>query len=112
MSQEITLSDFQKVDIRVWTVVSCEVNTSISKPSFILFIDFWKNIGIIKSSAQITDLYLPEDLLWKQLMAVVNFPPRQIGKMMSECLVLGFESEDGIVLARPDTQLNNWLKLH
>ena len=105
---EITFDDFQKVDIRTGTVVEAEPYPEARNPSIKMKIDFGDEIGIKKSSAQITVHYTPETLLGRKVMAVVNFPPRQIGKFMSEVLTLGFEDEDGaIVLAAVDQDVPN-----
>ena len=104
----IEWNDFQKVELRVGTIVDVEDFPEARKPAFILKIDFGNKIGIKKSSAQITDLYDKESLLGMQVVAVVNFPPKQIGPIMSECLVTGFPDDDGaIVLAVPDKQTPN-----
>ena len=98
----IGFGDFLKVDIRIGTVVAAEPFEKARKPSLILHIDFGPAIGVRKSSAQIAARYDPEALIGRQLAAVVNFPPRQIGPIMSEVLVLGFPDEEGrIVLASP-----------
>ena len=100
---EIEFEDFQKVDIRVGRVTKAEPYPEARKPAIKLWVDFGGALGEKKSSAQITAHYNPDDLIGQQVMAVVNFPPRQIGKFMSEVLVLGFEDQGGaIVLARPD----------
>ncbi|MEH6726304.1 MAG: tRNA-binding protein [Hyphomicrobiales bacterium] len=105
---EITFDDFLKVDIRTGTVVEAEPYPEARNPSIKMKIDFGDEIGIKKSSAQITVHYTPETLLGRKVMAVVNFPPRQIGKFMSEVLTLGFEDEDGaIVLAAVDQDVPN-----
>ncbi|WP_112812199.1 tRNA-binding protein [Ensifer sp.] len=112
MSETITFPDFERVDIRVGTIVEAEVFPEARKPAYKLKIDFGPEIGIKKSSAQITVHYQPEDLVGRQIMAVVNFPPRQIGPVRSEVLTLGFEDEAGaIVLAAIDKPIPNGRKL-
>lgn len=109
MQQErITFDDFLKVDIRVGTVVRAEPFPEARKPALKLFIDFGSEIGERKSSAQLTRHYAPQELIGRQVMAVVNFPPRQIGPFMSECLVLGVPDADGeVVLLVPDRPAPN-----
>jgi tRNA-binding protein len=105
-------SDFQKVDVRVGTIVEVDDFPKARNPSFIIKVDFGKIIGIKKSSAQITDLYSKESLIGKKVIAVINFPPKQIGPIMSECLVTGFHREDGaVVLAVPDIDVPNGTRL-
>ena len=104
--------DFQKIELRVGTIVEVSDFPEARNPAFILKIDFGDDIGIKKSSAQITDLYAADKLLGKQVIAVVNFPPKQIGPLMSECLITGFHREDGaVILAVPDNDVPNGVKL-
>ncbi|KPP85167.1 MAG: tRNA-binding protein [Rhodobacteraceae bacterium HLUCCO07] len=110
---EITFDDFLKVDIRVGTVTRAEPYPEARKPAIKLWVDFGPELGERKSSAQITAHYTPETLLGKQVLAVVNFPPRQIGKFMSECLVLGLsDTQGGIVLLSPDLPVPNGGRMH
>ena len=110
--ETITFADFEKVDIRIGTVVEVLPFPEARKPAYKLKIDFGPEIGIKKSSAQITVHYTPETLLGRQVMAVVNFPPRQIGPFRSEVLTLGFEDESGaIVLAATERPVPNGRKL-
>lgn len=112
-SPEITFNDFLKVDIRVGTIVHAEIFKEAKKPAFVLKIDFGGTIGIKKSSAQITELYKCDELVGRQVAAVVNFPPRQIGPLMSEVLTLGFPSSEGFVtLFRPDSPVPNGARLY
>jgi len=112
MRDLISYSDFTKIEIRLGTIISAELNNKLRKPSFILKIDFGDRIGIKKSSAQLTKNYKIEELLNKQIAAVVNFPKKQIGNLISEVLVLGFpDNSDEPILICPDKKLVNGGKL-
>jgi tRNA-binding protein len=112
MMEYIDWDDFQKVDIRVGTIVGVEDFPQARRPAYKLQVDFGEELGIKKSSAQITDLYTKRELLGKQVLAVVNFPPKQIGPIMSECLVTGLHRPDGsVVLATVDMELPNGSRL-
>lgn len=102
-----TFEDFLKLDIRVGTVIEARLFEKAKKPAYQLRVDFGEVLGIKQSSAQITERYRPEDLIGKQVLAVVNFPPRQIANFMSEVLVLGTYSESGVVLIGPDKEVKN-----
>ncbi|WP_111858052.1 tRNA-binding protein [Acinetobacter sp. CFCC 10889] len=110
--QEIEWNDFLKVELRVGKIVSAEVFAKARKPAYILHVDFGTEIGIKKSSAQITDLYQPDSLVGKLVIAVVNFPKKQIGSIQSECLVTGFHNVEGhVALCVPDTDVPLGTKL-
>jgi len=101
--QTIAWDDFMKVELRVGRIVEASVFQEARKPAYVLQVDFGPEIGIKKSSAQITALYTPAELIGKQVVAVVNFPKKQIGPLMSECLVTGFHNEKGeVALCVPD----------
>ena len=109
---EIEWSDFERVELRAGTIVSAEVFPEARVPAYKLLVDFGPDIGRKKSSAQITDLYKLGDLVGKQVVAVVNFPPKQIGPFMSECLITGFHREDNkVVLATVDSEVPNGARL-
>lgn len=97
-----TFDDFMKLDIRVGEISEVEFFEKAKKPAYKLWVDFGKEIGIKKSSAQITECYEKDELIGKQVLGVVNFPPRQIADFMSEVLVLGVYSSEGVVLIKPD----------
>jgi tRNA-binding protein len=108
----VSFDDFLAIDIRSGTVIDASPFPEARKPAIKLWIDFGKEIGVRKSSAQITDHYTPEKLIGRKVMAVTNFPPRQIGPFMSEVLVLGFPDADGaIVLAGPDNDVPDGSRL-
>ena len=105
---EISFDDFLKVDIRVGTIVRVEPFPEARSPSYKLFVDFGPDIGERKTSAQITEHYTPKDIVGKQVAAVINFPKKQIGKFMSEILVLGFPDDAGaVVLVEPNRKVAN-----
>ena len=109
--ERISWTDFEKIELRAGTVVEVEKFPEARKPAFKLKVDFGEEIGIKKASAQITDHYTAEDLQGKQVICVVNFPPKQIGPFVSECLVTGLYREDGsVVLAVPDKSIKNGAK--
>jgi tRNA-binding protein len=108
----ISWADFAQVDLRVGTIISAEVFKEARKPAYILHVDFGPEIGVRKSSAQITELYQPDNLVGQQVIGVINFPEKQIGPIRSQCLVTGFPQTDGsVVLAQPQQTVANGLKL-
>ena len=109
---EIEWNDFQKVELRVGTIIEVLDFPEARNPAYKVKVDFGEEIGVKKSSAQITGLYEKENLVGKQIIAVVNFPPKQIGPFISECLITGFYRDDGdVVLAVPDKPMQNGSKL-
>ena len=111
MEENLQWSDFEKVVMRVGTILEVADFPEAIKPAYQLTIDFGDEIGIKKSSAQITKRYTKEDLVGKQIISVVNFPKKQIGKFMSECLVLGSVNNDDIVLLTSDLKVENGLRI-
>jgi len=109
--EPITWKDFEKVEMRVGTILEANDFAEAIKPAYQLTIDFGAEIGIKKSSAQITKRYSKEDLVGKQIIAVVNFPKKQIGKFSSDCLVLGSVKEDEVVLLSSDLNVENGLQI-
>lgn len=109
---EISWDDFEKVELRIGTIIAAEEFPQARKPAWKLTVDFGDEIGNRKASAQITDLYDDQELVGKQIVGVVNLPPKQIGPFLSECLVTGFVQADGsVVLAVPDKTVANGLRL-
>ena len=108
----ISWQEFEQVDLRVGTIVSAEVFAEARQPAYILHVDFGADLGVLKSSAQITDLYQPDALVGQQVIGVINFPAKQIGPIQSQCLITGLPQGDGsVVLVQPDRQVSNGLKL-
>ncbi|MBN7769086.1 tRNA-binding protein [Marinobacter daepoensis] len=108
----ITWDEFENVELRVGTVIDVEEFPEARNPAYKLKIDFGETLGIRKSSAQITTLYSKQDLIGRQVLAVTNFPPKQIGPFMSECLVTGVKTENGgVVLVGPDSRVADGLRL-
>lgn len=110
--EPIMYSDFERVEMRVGTIIDVAGFPEARKPAFKLTIDFGAEIGILKSSAQITKRYQKEQLLGRQIVAVVNFPKKQIGKFLSECLVLGAVGNEGdVILLQPDFKIANGMRI-
>ncbi|MDB3977462.1 tRNA-binding protein [Flavobacteriaceae bacterium] len=108
---EISWNDFDKIDMRIGTIVRAIDFPQARNASYQLYIDFGAVIGVKKTSAQITSLYTKEDLIGRQIVGVVNFPPKQIGPIMSECLVLGAVSGKDVRLLHPDVKVENGLQI-
>lgn len=110
--KEISWSDFESVELRVGTIIRVEEFPEARKPAYKMWVDFWNEIWVKQSSAQITSHYTAEELIGKQIIGVVNFPPKQIGPFISEFLCTGFYREDGsVVLAIPEREVPNGAKL-
>jgi tRNA-binding protein len=110
--ENITWQEFEKVELRVGRVVAAEPFPQARKPAYILHVDFGSELGLKKSSAQITAVYKPEELIGRLVVGVINFPPRQIGPIMSECLITGFHNAQGeVVLCVPDKDVPLGAKL-
>lgn len=108
----ITWNDFEKIDIRVGTITDAQPFPKAKKPAYQLTIDFGEELGQKRSSAQITHFYQPGDLIGRQVIAVVNFPPKQIANFMSECLVLGvYDQSKNVILLKPDREVSNGQKI-
>ena len=109
----ISYSDFIKIEVRLGTIISAELNNKLRKPSFVLHIDFGDDIGVKKSSAQLTKNYKVEELMHKQIAAIINFPKKQIGDLLSEVLVLGFpDNNNEPILISPDKKLIDGVHLY
>ena len=107
MKELISWQNFEQIDFRVGTIVSATDFPEARKPAYILQVDFGAELGIKKSSAQITEQYNKNELVGLQVLAIVNFPPKQIGPIQSQCLVCGFYTSKGVVLASPTTAIEN-----
>jgi tRNA-binding protein len=111
--ESIAYADFERVDIRIGTVIGAEPSEGARKPAYVLLVDFGPELGVKRSSAQLTERYIPQELLGRQVAAVVNFPPKQIGPVLSEVLILGFpDGEGGVILAGVDRPVPNGGKLY
>jgi tRNA-binding protein len=108
---QVTIDDFNQLDIRTGIIVKVEAFPEARKPAWKLVIDFGDEIGLKRSSAQIVNLYSEEDLMGRQVLAVVNFPPRKIAGFLSEVLVLGLETAAGVVLLQPERPVENGVKV-
>ena len=107
----ITLEEFKKVDIRVGTIIDASINKGTRKPAYKLKVDFGE-LGVKNSSAQITDVYTPLELIGKQVIAVVNFEPIKISEVKSEVLVLGLDSNNGVILLKPERPVDNGKRIY
>ncbi|RAJ07479.1 tRNA-binding protein [Arenibacter echinorum] len=111
MNETITWPDFSKIDMRVGTIIEIKDFPEARKPAYQVQVDFGKEIGIRKTSAQITHRYSKDELLGKQIIAVINFPKKQIANFMSECLILGAVDGSDVILLRPEAEVDNGLKI-
>lgn len=111
MNETITWPDFSKIDMRVGTIIEIKDFPEAKNPAYQIYVDFGLDIGIKKSSAQITERYSKVELLGKQVIAVVNFPKKQIANFMSECLILGAVEGSDVILLQPETKVYNGLKI-
>ena len=111
MTEEITWADFQKVKLRIGTITQVEDFPEARRPAYKLWVDLGEELGIKKSSAQVTELYTKDQLIGKQVLCVCNFPAKQVGPLMSEILVTGFHTENGVSLASPDHAVTNGSRL-
>jgi tRNA-binding protein len=109
--KQISWNDFEKIEMRVGTVIKTEPFTEARNPSYKIWIDFGSHLGIKKTAAQVTKKYALEDLIGKQVVGVVNFKPKQIANFMSECLLLGAVNEDEVTLIQPAGKVKNGLKI-
>lgn len=111
MVEAISWADFQKIELRIGTITQVEDFPEARRPAYKLWVDLGEELGIKKSSAQITDLYTKDQLIGKQVLCVCNFPNKQIGPFMSEVLITGFHTDSGVVLASSDQKVPNGMKL-
>jgi tRNA-binding protein len=110
--ENITWNDFEKIDIRTGTIIKANEFLKAKKPAYQLAIDFGPELGIKQSSAQITNYYSPDNLVNRQVIAIINFPPKQIANFISECLVLGvYDENKNVVLLQPDQRVSNGMKI-